>query len=130
MAAEMENPGSTQELAQFWKEVPKAKIMEHRYKYCNHTKVFSELRNLKTFHVPHRLRCHVLQSVKTTVSPLRDSLVESGSSGQLDLETMVRNRYFLSCLIEAAAAVSVGLQFLCKAKLPALRLTRLSDSFA
>lgn len=29
MAAEMENAGS-QELALFWKEVPKAKIMEHR----------------------------------------------------------------------------------------------------
>lgn len=29
MAAEMDNAGS-QELAQFWKEVPKAKIMEHR----------------------------------------------------------------------------------------------------
>lgn len=29
MAAEMENAGS-QELAQFWKEVPKAKVMEHR----------------------------------------------------------------------------------------------------
>ena len=30
MAAEMDNAGS-QELAQFWKEVPKTKIMEHRY---------------------------------------------------------------------------------------------------
>lgn len=29
MAAEMENAGS-QELAQFWKEVPKPKVMEHR----------------------------------------------------------------------------------------------------
>lgn len=29
MAAEMENTGS-QELALFWKEVPKAKVMEHR----------------------------------------------------------------------------------------------------
>ena len=29
MAAEMENAGS-QELAQFWKEVPKTKVMEHR----------------------------------------------------------------------------------------------------
>lgn len=31
MAAEMDNVGS-QELAQFWKEVPKANVMEHRYK--------------------------------------------------------------------------------------------------
>lgn len=30
MAAEMDSVGS-QELAQFWKEVPKTKIMEHRY---------------------------------------------------------------------------------------------------
>lgn len=30
MAAEMDNAG-TQELAQFWKEVPKPKVMEHRY---------------------------------------------------------------------------------------------------
>lgn len=29
MAAEMENAGS-QDLSQFWKEVPKTKIMEHR----------------------------------------------------------------------------------------------------
>lgn len=30
MAAEMDN-GASQELVQFWKDVPKAKIMEHRY---------------------------------------------------------------------------------------------------
>uniref|UniRef100_A0A674MWR4 Motile sperm domain containing 2 n=1 Tax=Takifugu rubripes TaxID=31033 RepID=A0A674MWR4_TAKRU len=41
MAAEMENAGS-QELALFWKEVPKAKVMEHR------------------------LRCHVLEGAKPT----------------------------------------------------------------
>lgn len=62
MAAEMDNVGS-QELAQFWKEVPKNKIMEHR------------------------LRCHVLESSKPTVSPLRDSPVEMGSSGQQELST-------------------------------------------
>uniref|UniRef100_A0A3P9J8X2 Motile sperm domain containing 2 n=1 Tax=Oryzias latipes TaxID=8090 RepID=A0A3P9J8X2_ORYLA len=33
MAAEMDGAGS-QELAQFWKEVPKNKIMEHRYFIC------------------------------------------------------------------------------------------------
>ncbi|XP_051938529.1 motile sperm domain-containing protein 2 [Hippocampus zosterae] len=44
MAAEMDNIGS-QELAQFWKEVQKTKIMEHR------------------------LRCHVVESVKPAVSP-------------------------------------------------------------
>uniref|UniRef100_A0A8D3B5J2 Motile sperm domain containing 2 n=1 Tax=Scophthalmus maximus TaxID=52904 RepID=A0A8D3B5J2_SCOMX len=64
MAAEMDNAGS-QELAQFWKEVPKAKIMEHR------------------------LRCHVLECVKPTASPLRDSPVDTGSSGHHDLDTAV-----------------------------------------
>ncbi|KAM8749419.1 motile sperm domain-containing protein 2 [Acanthopagrus schlegelii] len=62
MAAEMENVGS-QELPQFWKEVPKTKIMEHR------------------------LRCHVLEGSKHTVSPLRDSPVEMGSNGQQELST-------------------------------------------
>ncbi|XP_038576562.1 motile sperm domain-containing protein 2 [Micropterus salmoides] len=62
MAAEMDNVGS-QELAQFWKEVPKTKIMEHR------------------------LRCHVLESVKPTVSPPKDSPVETGTSGQQELGT-------------------------------------------
>uniref|UniRef100_A0A673AX28 Motile sperm domain containing 2 n=1 Tax=Sphaeramia orbicularis TaxID=375764 RepID=A0A673AX28_9TELE len=62
MAAEMDNAGS-QELAQFWKEVPKNKVMEHR------------------------LRCHVLESIKAAVSPLRDSPVETVTSGQQELST-------------------------------------------
>ncbi|XP_045909635.1 motile sperm domain-containing protein 2 [Micropterus dolomieu] len=62
MAAEMDNVGS-QELAHFWKEVPKTKIMEHR------------------------LRCHVLESFKPTVSPPKDSPVETGTSGQQELGT-------------------------------------------
>lgn len=62
MAAEMDNNGS-QELAQFWKEVPKAKIMEHR------------------------LHCHVLESGKPAVCPLRDSPVETGTNGQQELNT-------------------------------------------
>ncbi|XP_017278198.1 motile sperm domain-containing protein 2 [Kryptolebias marmoratus] len=62
MAAEMENAG-TKELAQFWKEVPKAKIMEHR------------------------LRCHTLDSVKAAVDPLRDSPVETFNSGQQEVNT-------------------------------------------
>ncbi|XP_040912816.1 motile sperm domain-containing protein 2 [Toxotes jaculatrix] len=64
MAAEMDNVGS-QELAQFWKEVPKAKIMEHR------------------------LRCHVLESIKPIVTPLRDSPVDTGTSGQQELNTVL-----------------------------------------
>lgn len=62
MAAEMENVGS-QELSQFWKEVPKNKIMEHR------------------------LRCHVLDSVKPAANPRRDSLGETSTSGQQELST-------------------------------------------
>ncbi|KAI4806029.1 hypothetical protein KUCAC02_010621 [Chaenocephalus aceratus] len=62
MAAEMDNSLS-QELAQFWKEVQKAKIMEHR------------------------LRCHVVESLKQTVSLLRDSTVETGSGEQQEFHT-------------------------------------------
>uniref|UniRef100_A0A3B3ZNJ1 Uncharacterized protein n=1 Tax=Periophthalmus magnuspinnatus TaxID=409849 RepID=A0A3B3ZNJ1_9GOBI len=57
MAAEMDNV-SSQELTQFWKEVQKSKIMEHR------------------------LRCYVLESFKTPLSPLKDSPLEAISSGQ------------------------------------------------
>ncbi|MEQ2290726.1 hypothetical protein AMECASPLE_006040 [Ameca splendens] len=62
MAAEMENAGS-QELAQFWKEVPKIKVMEHR------------------------LHCHVQDSVKPAANSRRDSLVETSTSGQQELNT-------------------------------------------
>ncbi|XP_075896401.1 motile sperm domain-containing protein 2 [Nelusetta ayraudi] len=66
MAAEMDNAGS-QELVQFWKDVPKAKIMEHR------------------------LRCHVLEGAKPTVSPLKESPLEVGASnsGQQELNTVL-----------------------------------------
>ncbi|XP_029937049.1 motile sperm domain-containing protein 2 isoform X2 [Myripristis murdjan] len=62
MAAEMENAGA-QELAQFWKEVSRAKVMEHR------------------------LRCHVLESIKATPSPPGDSPMEAGTNGNQDLNT-------------------------------------------
>ncbi|KAM4558168.1 motile sperm domain-containing protein 2 isoform 1-T2 [Odontesthes bonariensis] len=62
MAAEMESVGS-QELAQFWKEVPKNQVMEHR------------------------LRCHALDSVKAAVNPLRENPVETVNSGQQELNT-------------------------------------------
>ncbi|CAL9690160.1 unnamed protein product [Knipowitschia caucasica] len=61
MAAEMDN--SSQELAQFWKEVQKPKIMEHR------------------------LRCHVLESSKTLSSPHRDFPSEMASIGQPEFGT-------------------------------------------
>ncbi|XP_028992515.1 motile sperm domain-containing protein 2 isoform X2 [Betta splendens] len=64
MAAEMENV-SSQELAQFWKDVPKIKIMEHR------------------------LRCHALESNKTASSPLKNSPPDTSISGQQDLDTVL-----------------------------------------
>ncbi|XP_054643342.1 motile sperm domain-containing protein 2 isoform X2 [Dunckerocampus dactyliophorus] len=63
MAAEMDNAGS-QELAQFWKELPKAKIMEHR------------------------LRCHVVESAKPAVSSLKDGAAETGSSKDINTALM------------------------------------------
>ncbi|XP_075395753.1 motile sperm domain-containing protein 2 isoform X1 [Tenrec ecaudatus] len=50
MAAEMEQPSGTSpaELTQFWKEVPRNKVMEHR------------------------LRCHIIESSKPTTLPLKD----------------------------------------------------------
>ncbi|KAK2906009.1 motile sperm domain-containing protein 2 isoform X1 [Channa argus] len=64
MAAEMDNVGS-QELPQFWKDVPKNKIMEHR------------------------LRCHVLESVKSPASPLQNSPLDTVSSGHQELNTVL-----------------------------------------
>lgn len=66
MAAEMDNAAS-QELVQFWKDVPKAKIVEHR------------------------LRCHVLEGAKPTVSPVKEGLLEVGASnsGQQELNTVL-----------------------------------------
>ncbi|XP_037394906.1 motile sperm domain-containing protein 2 [Pygocentrus nattereri] len=65
MAAEME-PGAgagSPELAQFWKDVPKAKIMEHR------------------------LRCHVLESPKSILSSPSDSLSSTPTGDTQDLQT-------------------------------------------
>ncbi|XP_029348739.1 motile sperm domain-containing protein 2 [Echeneis naucrates] len=64
MAAEMDNVGS-QELTQFWKEVPKTKVMEHR------------------------LRCHVLETIKPTASILKDSIVDTGNNGQQEFNTVL-----------------------------------------
>ncbi|XP_062390607.1 motile sperm domain-containing protein 2 [Sardina pilchardus] len=65
MAAEMEQSAGagSPELAQFWKEVPKAKIMEHR------------------------LRCHVLESLKPILSSTSEGPLASGTNGQQDLQT-------------------------------------------
>ncbi|XP_055734168.1 motile sperm domain-containing protein 2-like [Salvelinus fontinalis] len=65
MAAEMEqNAGAgSQELAHFWKDVPKTKIMEHR------------------------LRCHILESTKPILTCGSDSPIEGGANGHPDLHT-------------------------------------------
>ncbi|XP_068602269.1 motile sperm domain-containing protein 2 [Brachionichthys hirsutus] len=62
MAAEMESAVS-QELAQFWREVPKTKVMEHR------------------------LRCHVLERAKPAPSLFRENSVESETNEQQELNT-------------------------------------------
>uniref|UniRef100_A0A1A8NV69 Motile sperm domain containing 2 n=1 Tax=Nothobranchius rachovii TaxID=451742 RepID=A0A1A8NV69_9TELE len=62
MAAEMETAGS-QELTQFWKEVPKTKIMEHR------------------------LRCHSLDVVKPAVNLPRESVFDASNGGQQEVST-------------------------------------------
>ncbi|KAG7502905.1 hypothetical protein JOB18_028576 [Solea senegalensis] len=85
MAAEMDNAGS-QELAQFWKEVPKAKIMEHR------------------------LRCHVLQSIKTTAGSLRDSPLDTGTSGQTELDTVLMRMMAYNSRLEQKLNTSLWLQ--------------------
>ncbi|XP_061547377.1 motile sperm domain-containing protein 2 isoform X1 [Phycodurus eques] len=67
MAAEMDNVGS-QELAQYWKEVPKPKILEHR------------------------LRCHVLESVKPAGNPLREA-GDLGSSKDINTAHVAQKGY-------------------------------------
>ncbi|KAJ8255516.1 hypothetical protein COCON_G00193800 [Conger conger] len=64
MAAEMDNNAgsSSPELAQFWKDVPKSKVMEHR------------------------LRCHVLES-SPAPSPVTESPLASGINSHQDLQT-------------------------------------------
>ncbi|KAG7264607.1 hypothetical protein CRUP_002196 [Coryphaenoides rupestris] len=62
MAAEMEHAG-TQDLAQFWKEVSKGTIMEHR------------------------LGCHVQETLKPALSPLGDGPAETGANEQPDVNT-------------------------------------------
>ncbi|XP_061735089.1 motile sperm domain-containing protein 2 [Nerophis ophidion] len=73
MAAEMDNVGS-QELAQFWKEVPKARIMEHR------------------------LRCHVLESVKLAGSSLKGGVADTGNSQ--DVNTALMRLMASNCRLE------------------------------
>ncbi|MEQ2212000.1 hypothetical protein XENOCAPTIV_022761 [Xenoophorus captivus] len=100
MAAEMENAGS-QELAQFWKEVPKIKVMEHR------------------------LHCHVQDSVKPAANSRRDSLVETSTSGQQELNTAVSFNTRIFCHYFAIiAAPCIAWQ---KLKPPTILQTLTSD---
>ncbi|XP_053352780.1 motile sperm domain-containing protein 2 [Clarias gariepinus] len=63
MAAEMEPNAVTSDLSQFWKEVSKTKIMEHR------------------------LRCHVLEPPKSILNNLNESLSLSSTNNAHDLQT-------------------------------------------
>uniref|UniRef100_A0A6Q2WXQ3 Motile sperm domain containing 2 n=1 Tax=Esox lucius TaxID=8010 RepID=A0A6Q2WXQ3_ESOLU len=65
MGAEMEQNScaGSSELAQFWKDVPKTKIMEHR------------------------LRCHILESPKPILNYPSDTTVEGVPNGHPDLQT-------------------------------------------
>ncbi|XP_053483788.1 motile sperm domain-containing protein 2 [Ictalurus furcatus] len=63
MAAEMEPNAGTSDLSQFWKEVSKSKIMEHR------------------------LRCHVLEPPKSILSSSNESISVTSTSDAHDLQT-------------------------------------------
>uniref|UniRef100_A0A8B9GM16 Motile sperm domain containing 2 n=1 Tax=Astyanax mexicanus TaxID=7994 RepID=A0A8B9GM16_ASTMX len=88
MAAEME-PGAgagTPELTQFWKDVPKPKIMEHR------------------------LRCHVLESPKSILSNASDSPLNTPTGDTQDLQTAVSG---LMLLTAGASSTSLRKTLLC-----------------
>ncbi|XP_029924837.1 motile sperm domain-containing protein 2-like isoform X2 [Myripristis murdjan] len=69
MAAEMEPvvTGANQDLAQFWKEIPKSKVMERR------------------------LKCHILQSLKPTLNldnhNYNSPAISNGTNGHQDIHT-------------------------------------------
>ncbi|XP_046903625.1 motile sperm domain-containing protein 2 [Hypomesus transpacificus] len=65
MAAEMEQNAGSPDLTQFWKDVPKTRVMEHR------------------------LRCHVLESSRPSPSYQADNPMEAGTNGHQDLQTML-----------------------------------------
>ncbi|XP_071388434.1 motile sperm domain-containing protein 2-like isoform X1 [Centroberyx affinis] len=71
MAAEMESSTTVenQDLAQFWKEIPKSKVMEHR------------------------LKCHVLQGLKPALSLTANNYnrppITNGTNGHQDMQTML-----------------------------------------
>ncbi|CAI5655912.1 unnamed protein product [Oreochromis niloticus] len=102
MAAEMENAGS-QDLSQFWKEVPKTKIMEHR------------------------LRCHVLESAKPAIKTFKDNPMETMPSEQQELnialmrvtactsrlEQKLNNTLWLQKVLIVLVVVLVMLNLLC-----------------
>lgn len=110
MAAEMDGAGS-QELAQFWKEIPKNKIMEHRCVTASQygTGVFPRLDDdllllfIRRTHgltsplltlLRCRLRCHCVSSSKPASDLLKESPVDTQSSRQLDLSSSVRRSFF------------------------------------
>ncbi|XP_072542794.1 motile sperm domain-containing protein 2 [Salminus brasiliensis] len=88
MAAEME-PGAgagSPELTQFWKEVPKAKIMEHR------------------------LRCHVLESPKSILSNPSDSPLSTPTGDTQDLQTVLMRLMVANSRLEQKLDACMWLQ--------------------
>ncbi|XP_053733908.1 motile sperm domain-containing protein 2 [Synchiropus splendidus] len=86
MAAEMDNVG--QELAQFWKEVPRNKIMEHR------------------------LRCHVLESTKPPAGPLGGELEDAGHGRQQELHAALLRLTASAARVEQRLGTCLWLQTL------------------
>ncbi|KAI4898787.1 hypothetical protein NFI96_026047 [Prochilodus magdalenae] len=88
MAAEMEpaTGAGSPELAQFWKEVPKAKVMEHR------------------------LRCHVLESPKSILSNPSDSPSSTPTGDSQDLQTALMRLMASNSRLEQKLDASIWLQ--------------------
>uniref|UniRef100_A0A674F7Q4 Motile sperm domain containing 2 n=1 Tax=Salmo trutta TaxID=8032 RepID=A0A674F7Q4_SALTR len=86
MAAEMEpsSGGGSTDLAQFWKGVPKAKIMEHR------------------------LRCRMLEGIKSVLSPVTDRSHKMETNGYQEKHTTV------SCDLRRQTLTHTHTPLLCK----------------
>lgn len=105
MAAEMDtNTGSAlPDLAQFWKEVPKTKVMEHRWRpHAVSTRITHDvaLRFDKekivaviVSRVSCRLRCHVLDSPKSILNNSFENSTITPTNEHQDLQTTVRSSW-------------------------------------
>ncbi|KAM4795641.1 motile sperm domain-containing protein 2 [Rhinophrynus dorsalis] len=90
MAAEMEQPTGTsaQELAQFWKEVPRNKVMEHR------------------------LRCHVVENTKPATLLLKANSISSSPTENEDLHFKLNRLLELNRRLEAQIEHCIWFQHL------------------